>query len=150
MSPVEFRKAGVPLELVRIKVVNRRLAARRMRAAGGGRPSADPFTPGLPLPMARVDKDMRGERSGEVDVEEGLQPRQLEVRGLLREAEDRVLPRTRLEQGHNRGVRGDARFVPKMVQGSWDQERSELPKPRAVAKGFGPSGVSDFDPRFPP
>jgi len=33
--------------------------------------------------MAGVDKDMRGERPGQADAGEGLQPRQREVRGLF-------------------------------------------------------------------
>ena len=48
-------------------------------------------------------------------LEEGLQPRQRQVRGLLRQAEDRVLLRVQLVRDHNRGVRQDARRIPEMV-----------------------------------
>ena len=41
--------------------------------------------------MARVDRHMRGKRPGPLHVEEGLQPGQLGMRGLLRPPEERVL-----------------------------------------------------------
>ena len=49
-----------------------------------------------------MDKDMRRERAGQVDVSKRMQSRQREVRGLLRQAEDRILLRLRLGGGYNR------------------------------------------------
>lgn len=56
----------------------------------------------------------------------GCSPRQREVRGLLREVEDRVLLRLRLVRGCNLGVHGDARRLPQMVQGCQDKKRPGL------------------------
>ena len=69
-----------------------------------------------------------------------MQPRRREVRGLLREAEDRVLPRLRLGRGHDRGVHGDARRLPQMVQGCQDKGRPGLQEPHAVPQGLGSAG----------
>ena len=75
------------------------VASGRMLPAQGGRAPQGAQRPRLPLSLARVDKDMRGSRHREVDVEEGLQPGQRARRGFLRKAEDRVLPRRGLERG---------------------------------------------------
>ena len=94
----------------------------------------------MPLPLAWMDKDMRGERPGQADAGEGMQPRQREVRGLLRKIEDRVLPRLRLGRDCSRGVHGHARRLPQMVQGCQDKGRSGLQEPHAVPQGLGPAG----------
>ena len=124
------RRQGLPLaghrllrrhaaELVDLHVPRRRdgqlVAAGGVRVARRGRPSRDSQRQGRPLPMAWVDKDMRGEWAGQVHVKKGLQPRQRQVRGLLRQAEDRVLLRVQLVRDRNRGVRQDARRIPEMV-----------------------------------
>ena len=70
-----------------------------------------------------------------------MQPRQREVRGLLREAEDRVLPRLRLDRDCTRGVHGDARRLSQMVQGCQDKGRPGLQEPHAVPQGFGPGSI---------
>ncbi len=62
------------------------VASGRMLPAQGGRAPHGAQRPGLPLPLARVDRDMRRARHREVDVEEGLQPGQRARRGLLRKA----------------------------------------------------------------
>lgn len=62
------------------------VASGRMRPAQGGRAPKGTQRPRLPLPLARVDKDMRRARHREVDVEKGLQPGQRARRGLLRKA----------------------------------------------------------------
>ena len=66
--------------------------------------------------------------------------RQREVRGLLREAEDRILPRLRLGRGHDREVHGHARRLPQMVQGCQDKGRPGLQEPHAVPQGLGSAG----------
>ena len=66
-----------------------------------------------------------------------MQPRQREVRGLLREVEDRVLPRLRLGRGYTRGVHGHARRLSQMVQGCQDKGRPGLQEPHAVPQGLG-------------
>lgn len=45
----------------------------------------------MPLQMTRLDRHMRGKRPDPVHVEEGLQPGQLGLRGLLRPPQERVL-----------------------------------------------------------
>lgn len=62
------------------------VASGRMLPAQGGRAPHGAQRPGLPLSLARVDRDMRRPRHREVDVEEGLQPGQRARRGLLRKA----------------------------------------------------------------
>lgn len=105
-----------------------------------GRSPQDPLGSRLSLSPAWMDKDMRRERPGQVDVEEGVQPRQREVRGLLRKIEDRVLPRPRLGRGHDREVHGHARCLPQMVQGCQDKGRPGLQEPHAVPQGLGSAG----------
>jgi len=46
----------------------------------------------VPLPPARMDGHMREEPPDQVDVEEGVQPGQLGDGGILRQAQERVLP----------------------------------------------------------
>jgi transposase-like protein len=48
---------------------------RRMQVARRGRSPQDPLGPRLSLSLAWMDKDLQGEWPGQVDVEEGLQPR---------------------------------------------------------------------------
>ncbi len=74
-------------------LARQRVAARRPRGqAGGGAPWCT-ATAG-PLPVAGVDRDLRGARARALDVGQGVQPRQRGVRGVLREAQERVLPTT--------------------------------------------------------
>lgn len=47
------------------------VAARRVRVAARGRPSDRALGQGQPLSLAGVDRDLRGGRPGQVDVEEG-------------------------------------------------------------------------------
>lgn len=83
---------------------------------------------------------MRRGRPGQIDAGEGMQPRQREVRGLLRKIEDRVLPRLRLGRGHDREVHGHARRLSQMVQGCRDKGQPGLQEPHAAPQGFGPAG----------
>lgn len=62
----------------------RRHAARRGRHACRRRSSHHPLGPRLPLPMARVDPHLRGERVGPVDERQGLLVGQRRGRGILR------------------------------------------------------------------
>ena len=97
------RGEGVPQPGHRLLRRPRRLVAHReapergprQRLAGGrvqdARPGPAPGLPlgqGVPLQMARVDRHMRGKRPGPLHVEEGLQPGQLGMRGLLRPPEE--------------------------------------------------------------
>ncbi len=54
-----------------------------MRMAARGGPPPDPLGPGVPIPLAQVGADMRGERAGEVHVEEGLQPDNSRAEGFF-------------------------------------------------------------------
>lgn len=58
--------------------------AQGLRGEAGGGRHDDPLGLGRPLPLAGVDRDLRGERPGQEHVREGLQPGQLGLRGLLR------------------------------------------------------------------
>lgn len=68
-----------------------RLPGGRVRDALPGPAPGLPLGQGMPLQMARVDRHMRGKRPGPLHVEEGLQPGQLGMRGLLRPPQERVL-----------------------------------------------------------
>ena len=68
----------------------------------------------------------------------------------VREIEDRILLRMRPERGYTRGVHGDARRVPEVVQSRQDKERPGLQGPHAIPEGFGPSSIGWFGPGFPP
>lgn len=81
----------------------------------GGRAHDDPLGPGRPLPLAGVDRDLRGERPGQEHVREGLQPGQLGLRGLLRAPQERVLPLQGLGGRDGRGVHGKARGLPRVL-----------------------------------
>lgn len=67
-------------ELVDLHLAGRRdgqlLAPRGVRVARRGRPPEDPFGQGRPLPLAGMGGDMREERPDQIDVQEGVQPRQ--------------------------------------------------------------------------
>ena len=51
-----------------------------------------------------------------------------------------LLPRLRLGRDCNRGVHGDARRLPQMVQGCQDKGRPGLQEPHAVPQGLGSAG----------
>ena len=85
-------------------------APRRGRHAQGRGASNRPFRPRPPLPAARMDPHPRGARANPVDERQGMQPGQHGSRGVLRQAQERVLPRARPE---GRGLRG----VPRMPDG---------------------------------
>ena len=89
--------------------------AQGLRDEAGGRAHDDPLGPGRPLPLAGVDRDLRGERPGQEHVREGLQPGQLGLRGLLRAPQERVLPLQGLGGRDGRGVHGKARGLPRVL-----------------------------------
>lgn len=89
--------------------------AQGLRGEAGGRAHDDPLGPGRPLPLAGVDRDLRGERPGQEHVREGLQPGQLGLRGLLRAPQERVLPLQGLGGRDGRGVHGKARGLPRVL-----------------------------------
>ena len=90
--------------------------AQGLRGEAGGRAHDDPVGPGRPLPLAGVDRDLRGERPGQEHVREGLQPGQLGLRGLLRAPQERVLPLQGLGGRDGRGVHGEARDLPRVLR----------------------------------
>lgn len=75
-----------------------------------------PLGQGMPLQMARLDRHMRGKRPDPVHVEEGLQPGQLGMRGLLRPPEERVLLPSGLGWRHRGVVHGAAGRVHPLLQ----------------------------------
>lgn len=79
---------------------------RRAAARGGPRRA---HRPRLPLPVAGVEVDLRGARPHPLDVQEGQVRGQRRDGGVLREAEERVLPRQGLVRGPGRRVRAEAR-----------------------------------------
>ena len=88
----------------------------RVRGALGEAGAGDPLGPRLPLPLARMDRDLREERPGQVDVEEGMRSRQLGHGGLFRKAEERVLLPSGLVGRVGAGVLQDARCVFQVLQ----------------------------------
>ena len=85
-----------------------RLPGGRVRDALPGPAPGLPLGQGVPLQMARLDRHMRGKRPGPLHVEEGLQPGQLGMRGLLRPPEERVLLPSGLERRRRGVVHGAA------------------------------------------
>ena len=72
----------------------RQLDARgRLRAARARRAPRHPLRPRRPLPLARLDLDLRGARPRQEHVRQGLQPGQRGDGGLLRPAQEGVLAR---------------------------------------------------------
>lgn len=76
--------------------------------------------------------NMQEARAGQVDVEEGLQLGQLRDGGLLREAQERVLPPPRLVGGVNTGVLPHARRLPEVLQRGADEGEAGMDEPDAV------------------
>lgn len=85
-----------------------RLPGERVRDALPGPAPGLPLGQGMPLQMARLDRHMRGKRPDPVHVEEGLQPGQLGLRGLLRPPQERVLLPSGLERRRRGVVHGAA------------------------------------------
>ncbi len=91
------------------------MLAGAVAAAGGG--FALPQRPRLALPHPRLGPRLRGGRGGEVDVAQGALAGQRRLRGVLRQAQGRVLPREGLARGLRRAVRRRARRVDPLVPG---------------------------------
>lgn len=84
-------------DLYNFKYVINNVARReaRERQPGGGvrdafrrRAPRDAHRPRMPLPMAWMDRDLREEPPGQVDVEEGMFARQLGDGGVLWKAQE--------------------------------------------------------------
>lgn len=106
--------------------------AQGLRGEAGGGAHDDPLGPGRPLPLAGVDRDLRGERPGQEHVREGLQPGQLGLRGLLRARQERVLPLQGLGGRDGRGIHGEARGLPRVLSGWAHQEVPRVAEPYGV------------------
>ena len=106
--------------------------AQGLRGEAGGGAHDDPLGPGRSLPLAGVDRDLRGERPGQEHVREGLQPGQLGLRGLLRAPQERVLPLQGLGGRDGRGVHGEARGLPRVLSGWAHQEVPRVAEPDGV------------------
>lgn len=81
-----------------------------------GELSRDPLRPRHALPLAGLDIDMRAERPGQEHVGQGLQPRQRRDGGVLRPAQEGVLPREGLVRLVARGVHRGPRRVDRALQ----------------------------------
>ena len=103
-------------------------------AGGEGARGADgdPLGPRWALPLARVDSPMRRGRLGQEHVREGLQPGQLRLRGLLRQAEERVLLLQGLVGRGHRRVHGTARRLPGVLLRGADQAVARVAEPQRV------------------
>ena len=84
---------------------------------------------------------MRRARDRAVDVEEGALAGQPKARGILRQVQNRVLPRKRLARCQHRGVHGDAGWLPGLVPRQAPEEQSGLHEPDAVPKKPGSCSV---------
>ena len=93
----------------------------------------------MPLQMARLDRHMRGKRPGPLHVEEGLQPGQLGMRGLLRPPEERVLLPSGLERRRRGVVHGAAGRVHPLLQRAPQEAVARLDEPHAVPDKQGTS-----------
>ena len=98
-------------------------APRRVRHARGRGASGHPLRPRLPLPVARVDQHLQGERVDPVDEREGLQSGQRGRGRVLRASQAGVLPRPELHGRHHRRVRRTVGRVHALVSGRADQAR---------------------------
>lgn len=97
-----------------------------------GRGADDSLGPGVPPPAARLDRDLREEPPGRVDFEEGLLARQLGDGGVLREAQERLLPPPGLIGGDGAGVLPHARRLPEVLQRAEAEGEAGLAEPDAV------------------
>ena len=96
--------------------IKRGHAARRGRHASRRRASHHSLGPRVPLPMGRVDPHLRGQRVDPVHERQGLLAGQRRGRGILRQAQERVLPLPRLEGRDLRAVPRTARRLPDPLQ----------------------------------
>ena len=129
--------AGGPVDRDELEREARQLQPRgRVRDSFRRAAAGDPPRPRMPLPLARVDCDLRQEPPGQADVEEGVRPRQLGDGGLLRKAQERVLPPLRLVGRPGPRVLPHARRV------------SEIPR-RGAAQGEAGLDESDAVPKKP-
>lgn len=108
------------------------LAARGPGGQTPRRPHRRPLGPRLPLPLARVGRHLRRGGARQEHVDEGLQPGQRGLRGLLRKAQERVLLPQGLEGRLGGGVHGKARCVPRLLPGPEDQGVPGLAEPSGV------------------
>ena len=134
MREVVSRRRGRP---VSEKVV------RDTRGGGGARRA---FRPRLPLPLARVEGHMRAPRAGQVDVAQGHQPRQRRLRGVLRQPEERVLPRAGLVGMDGGGLHGaagrvDGRLLDRPSKGLPGGRQDRLRYDRQPQEAVGAGGV---------
>ncbi len=113
-------------------------------ARGGGARRA--HRPRLPLPLARVEGHMRAPRAGQVDVAQGHQPRQRRLRGVLRQPEERVLPRAGLVGMDGGGLHGaagrvDGRLLDRPSKGLPGGRQDRLRYDRQPQEAVGAGGV---------
>lgn len=87
-------------------------AARRGRHASRRGASHHSLGPRVPLPAVRMDPHLRGARADPVHGRQGLQPGRRGRRGILRQAQERVLPLPRLEGRGVPGIPRTARRLP--------------------------------------
>lgn len=94
----------------------RLVAAEGVRDAPAGRAPVLPHGPRLPLPLARLEANLRRARRRALDVEEGPLARQRRGGGLLRQAQERVLLRPGLARRRGRRVHGAPGRVDEVLQ----------------------------------
>lgn len=87
-----------------------------VRDAPAGRAPVLPHGPRLPLPLARLEANLRRARRRALDVEEGPLARQRRGGGLLRQAQERVLLRPGLARRRGRRVHGAPGRVDEVLQ----------------------------------
>ncbi|MEI3547388.1 MAG: IS3 family transposase [Adlercreutzia sp.] len=117
-----------------------------VRDARGGGGARRAHRPRLPLPLARVEGHMRAPRAGQVDVAQGHQPRQRRLRGVLRQPEERVLPRAGLVGMDGGGLHGaagrvDGRLLDRPSKGLPGGRQDRLRYDRQPQEAVGAGGV---------
>lgn len=86
----------------------------------------------VPLPLARMDRDLREEPPDQVDVEEGVQPGRLGDGGILRQAQERVLPPSGLVGRDDARVLPNARRLSEILQRGAAEGEAGMAEPDAV------------------
>ena len=117
------------------------LPRSRLRDAWAGRGAGGAQRPGRALPMARLGRDMRGVRARAEHVAQGAQPGQRPDGGLLRNAQERVLPPDRLVGMEPGRLHGSARRVDALVPQRAQVREARLAHPGRAPRRAGLSGA---------
>ena len=120
--------------------------AKGLRREARGRQDPDQLRPGRAPPLAGLNRDLPGEPRGQKHIRQGLQHRQLGLRRLLRQDEERVLPPQGLDGRRRGAVHGEARGLPRVLSGGADKEAPRVTQPDGVPKEACGVGMMNWTP----